>query len=986
MLRRAIIKKQEVKDIELFGFGGKNYKLECTTAVLNIISNFDEFDFTEKGLNYLEEEDPNIRFDIEECDEVSDYLELVLKYAKKDSNILSKSTKIDNENGDDKWVFARKNQIDYFHDPEFIGSAIELLSKNKKVASSFFEYSLDCIQLGLETYKDSKIKSSLNKLKNSIHKAISYIDANIHLVEADKEEMETIKGTYVAIDVENHEQLYNWFKDQGIEPIVSTEMHTTIAYSRKEFNLDNYIGRIIIKPEQFIGIEELGNEGCAVLKYNSDELQSRFNTCMSAGATYDYDSYIPHTTFALNLTKEQISKLKLPDFDIVLVNEHTDELNLEWKSKIDNKDEESMMDKRDNEGFMEGVSAIVISPILFLINYIYGNGFISAIKATYGDVKQSFKDGTISTSSKDQKEIDDALKTVLKNPSVYKPINLQTFCTTTGIDLDVINAITGITEVTNGKTLVKGLDKVDRLLSGYIKDHDGPLSVDQLISNDKLKPIGHKLDAGIPLLGNRKISDVVDTSMIKAEIAKDKTIGLTVDDYRYSIIGIDSYTGSISIYLIRYVISGGINMMYYKLLKLKINTKPKKLITGSIEFETFNTLIKKYNIDTKYKDYLSGFHTLSEGVDQKTQKDFISYFNKFDKSTNSEITSKVESSLNFNMDLYDEWGMDKEIDIPASSIARLYYNMEFNCYYDIEESLDFGLIPYKLYTVYEIDKLIKIAYNNLIKKSKDEESIVEQLIYKNELSTIVATPIDCMDNEAFAAITGLVANGFKKVSSIVTDISDMFVVSNPDYSKLTKGFIFDKNKKFQDVYNTLVGVPAGYTGYVLDVSKYVVDNLQYINTLNKELDNTITILSMYINSADYRESFILDLSAVKAIETIAKELFDSNKKYITSSKEDSKPVGKLIRSANEIDAVVENLKEASKLLDLKTLESIRFKMKQIDNLVSTMIDNKNVYSKNKLMEIAKLIDAIISLSNGVSTVVYLKNSSDIILEDIRVIL
>lgn len=444
--------------------------------------------------------------------------------------------------------------------------------------------------------RDILKKQEVNDIENYAKDFITNLKDKLK----ESEELETTKGTYVAIDVENHEQLYNWFKDQGIEPIVSTEMHITIAYSRKEFNIDNYIGRIIIKPEQFIGIEELGNEGCAVLKYNSDELQDRFNTCMSAGATYDYDSYIPHTTFALNLTKEQISKLKLPDFDIVLVNEHTDELNIEWKSKI----------------------------------------------------------------------------------------------------------------------------------------------------------------------------------------------------------------------------------------------------------------------------------------------------------------------------------------------------------------------------------------------NKDEESIMKN----NILSTVVSSPVEYMDAEGFNAISGLVANGFKKVSNIISEISDAFTVSNPDYSKLTKGFIFDKNKKFQDVYNTLVGVPAGYTGYVFDVSEYVVANLHYINTLDKELDNAINILSMYINSADYRESFILDLTTVKAIESIAKDLFESNRKYITNSTEDSKTIGKLIRSANEVDAIVDNLKEASKLLDLKTLESIKFKMKQIDNLVSTMIDNKNVYSKNKLLEIAKLIDAIISLSNGVSTVVYLKNSSDIILEDIRVIL
>ena len=281
--------------------------------------------------------------------------------------------------------------------------------------------------------------------------------------------------------------------------------------------------------------------------------------------------------------------------------------------------------------------------------------------------------------------------------------------------------------------------------------------------------------------------------------------------------------------------------------------------------------------------------------------------------------------------------------------------------------------------IIELRQTIK---KNIRINDKDKESY----LIAGECSTVVSSPVEYMDAEGFNAISGLVANGFKKVSSIISEISNGFTPSNPDYSKLTKGFIFDKNKKFQDVYNTLVGVPAGYTGYVFDVSEYVVANLHYINTLDKELDNAINILSMYINSADYRESFILDLTTVKAIESIAKDLFESNRKYITNSTEDSKTIGKLIRSASEVDAIVDNLKEASKLLDLKTLESIKFKMKQIDNLVSTMIDNKNVYSKNKLLEIAKLIDAIISLSNGVSTVVYLKNSSDIILEDIRVIL
>lgn len=597
MLKRDIIEKQRLKDIESIDVLEYKSNLKHTQFHDYMDNSYDKWKWF---FNYVKDAVVN-----------DDYIKEL------NSSLKDTTTVVDSMLKDT--VSPRVIEIDKTVLPDTIEATLgRMQSYHTKNQNTISELNIsDDLKEKLNDWNDA-VYALVVDIKKKINESIVVIDnegyakdfiTNLKAKLNNTEEMETTKGTYVAIDVENHEQLFNWFKDQGIEPIVSTEMHCTIAYSRVEFNIDNYIGRIIIKPEQFIGIEELGNEGCAVLKYNSDELQSRFNTCMSAGATYDYDTYIPHTTFALNLTKEQISKLKVPNFDIVLVGEYTDELNIEWKSKI-NKDEESIMDK------------------------------------------------------------------------------------------------------------------------------------------------------------------------------KNKT---------------------------SYIVSG-------------------------------------------------------------------------------------------------------------------------------------------------------------------------------ELSTIVSDPIAYMDSEAFSAISGLAANGFKKVSDIVSEIIDGFTPSVPDYSKLTKGFIFDKGKRFQDIYSTTVGVPAGYTGYVLDVSKYVVDNLHYINTLNKELDNTINILSMYINSADYRESFILDLTAVKAIESIATDLFNSNKKYITASKEDSKPIGKLLRSASEVDDVVDNLKEAGSLLDLKTLDTIKFKMKQVDDLISTMIDNKNVYSKNKLMEIAKLIDAIISLSNGVATIVYLKNSTDIILEDIRVVL
>lgn len=437
-------------DTELFGFG-KKFKLDCTTAVLNLISNYGEFEFIEKGLSYLEEEDSSIRFDIEECDEVSDYINLVLKHAKKDSILLSKSTKIDNDTDEDKWELAKKNKIDYFHEPEFILNTIESLNKGKKIGKEFFDYSLECIKMGLSTYEDKKIKDSLNNLKTSIDKAISYIDSNIKIVEDDKE----------SIDLES---------------------------------------------------------------------------------------------------------------------------------------------------------------------------------------------------------------------------------------------------ITN-----------------------------------------------------------VDTGLV---------------------------------------------------------------------------------------------------------------------------------------DL---------------------------CY----------------------------------------------------------TPVSYADIESFAAISGLVSNGFKKLTNVVNDITSRFTVSNPDYSKMTSSFIFSKDRRYQDVYNLLVGVPKGFNGYLTDVCKHLENNISYVNILDNELDGIITILSTYINSAEYRESFIIDLTKTKSLETNATSLYNENKKIITESRDDSRPVGKLLKSANDIDTVVNSLKQLSKQIDMNQLDSIKFKMKQIDDLVSTMVNNKNNYSKNKLLEIARMIDATISLSNGVGTLLFIKSSVDTIILDIK---
>ena len=101
--------------------------------------------------------------------------------------------------------------------------------------------------------------------------------------------MQSQKGTYVSVKVQNHEELSKWFQDQGLKTIPSNEMHCTIAYSKKEFKHKIIKDNIIVND--FLEISPLGDDGCLVLKFKSAELQERFKNCMDEGAMYDWENY-----------------------------------------------------------------------------------------------------------------------------------------------------------------------------------------------------------------------------------------------------------------------------------------------------------------------------------------------------------------------------------------------------------------------------------------------------------------------------------------------------------------------------------------------------------------------------------------------------------------------------------------------------------------------------------------------------------------------
>ena len=153
-------------------------------------------------------------------------------------------------------------------------------------------------------------------------------------------ERQTEKGTYVGWrygDDTLHE-INTWLSDSYIpNPIHITKIHSTIIYSRVEFDFEPK-GRFIV-PE-YAQTNRLGTfdtrDGKRALIWFIDcqAMTDRHNHIMkTTAATFDYDEYTPHITLSYDIPADyDISKLHIQGLPIVLqlVSEYTEELDLDW--------------------------------------------------------------------------------------------------------------------------------------------------------------------------------------------------------------------------------------------------------------------------------------------------------------------------------------------------------------------------------------------------------------------------------------------------------------------------------------------------------------------------------------------------------------------------------------------------------------------------------------------------------------------------------
>ena len=134
-------------------------------------------------------------------------------------------------------------------------------------------------------------------------------------------------GIFVGLNVINNVELVEFYRLQGITILSPSELHCTVAYSRTYFEHKPDYSSTIVKPDEMEDRLSTLGENCLVLKFNNKELQDRHKVTIEEGAMYDYPTYQPHITLRYSGTSVDLEKVKKPDFEIMLGNEMTNELN-----------------------------------------------------------------------------------------------------------------------------------------------------------------------------------------------------------------------------------------------------------------------------------------------------------------------------------------------------------------------------------------------------------------------------------------------------------------------------------------------------------------------------------------------------------------------------------------------------------------------------------------------------------------------------------
>ena len=136
--------------------------------------------------------------------------------------------------------------------------------------------------------------------------------------------------TYGSKPVINAEDIIAWAASQGFsQTLAPDDLHVTVVFSRSPYLSTEYFQKDYDYParspyENLVlrggkrWVSALGNSGAVVLKMDAPDLVQEWVDHRRMGASYDFESYIPHITITYAGAPENLSEVQPYSGDIVL--------------------------------------------------------------------------------------------------------------------------------------------------------------------------------------------------------------------------------------------------------------------------------------------------------------------------------------------------------------------------------------------------------------------------------------------------------------------------------------------------------------------------------------------------------------------------------------------------------------------------------------------------------------------------------------------
>jgi HK97 family phage portal protein len=150
------------------------------------------------------------------------------------------------------------------------------------------------------------------------------------------------KSLYVSRRLKNTGELRKWAKTQGFASTLSpNDMHVTIAFSRNALDWDEVgdsFDEIRVPAQDGRSVEQLGDEGAVVIRFDSVELTKRWQQIKDAGASWDHPEYKPHITITYGGSPSDLAGVQPYSEELVFGPERFAEVAEDWNQKIEEKE------------------------------------------------------------------------------------------------------------------------------------------------------------------------------------------------------------------------------------------------------------------------------------------------------------------------------------------------------------------------------------------------------------------------------------------------------------------------------------------------------------------------------------------------------------------------------------------------------------------------------------------------------------------------